>query len=109
MKRYRTAPNANVLVFAAVLLFSLVLPAFPAFVGGEQIADDCKRNASVMYVVGVADGLVLNKSYRHCMPPTLTGAQLDAVVCKWLHEHPEKWHFTASSLIRRAISDAFPC
>ncbi|MGO9047704.1 MAG: Rap1a/Tai family immunity protein [Xanthobacteraceae bacterium] len=44
-----------------------------------------------------------------CEPSQVTGEQLIAMTIKYLSDHPEKLHFTASSLILDMYTKAFPC
>lgn len=39
----------------------------------------------------------------------ITNGQLVKVVTKWMNDHPENLHYSASSLVANALQDAFPC
>jgi hypothetical protein len=44
-----------------------------------------------------------------CVPDGVTGSQVNDVAMKYLAEHPQQRHFSAPSLIAKALSEAFPC
>jgi hypothetical protein len=46
---------------------------------------------------------------RWCMSDGITYTQAIRVVIKFLQEHPEELHLSASGLVSNAFSDAFPC
>ena len=55
------------------------------------------------YILGVWD--VTNSSYNK--PKGTNSKQVCAIVAKFLKEHPEKWHLSASDLIIMAFVKAF--
>jgi len=59
----------------------------------------------VMAIIDVFDRL----GVIDCVPRTATGNQVMDVAKKYLADHPEKRHFSAWSLVRDALRDAFPC
>jgi hypothetical protein len=75
--------------------------------GGENI-DTCQS-----YLMGLLDGekAVLNILNVHllCVPRDVTIDQVRLIVVREGQKHPEKLHYTASSLVYSAIKHAFPC
>ena len=67
----------------------------------------CGRRAG--YVAGVFDAYYRTARQKDCTPDTVTLGQLQAVVEKYLNNHPEDWHFSANSLILNAVNEAWPC
>ena len=65
--------------------------------------------ASSVYVMGVSDALIAVKPNLFCVPPGITVDQERAVVVKYLRDHPETWHYSASSEVGVALKKAFPC
>jgi hypothetical protein len=47
--------------------------------------------------------------HRACPPPGMPLGQEIDVVKRFLTAHPEKRHFSASSLVIDALAEAFPC
>jgi hypothetical protein len=58
------------------------------------------------YVLGVSDTL---DDHVFCLPGATTKAQVVAIVEKYLNDHPERWQYTANSLIADALETDFPC
>lgn len=46
---------------------------------------------------------------RTCPPEEVTYGQAQKIVIKYLNDHPETLHQSASVLVLKALSDAFPC
>ena len=44
-----------------------------------------------------------------CLPDRVQIGQLLRVVKKFLQDNPNTLHFSASSLVKRAVADVFPC
>ncbi len=44
-----------------------------------------------------------------CLPGNVTQGQVHAVVAAYLNAHPTDWHLPATSLVRDALMEAFPC
>jgi hypothetical protein len=59
------------------------------------------------YIIGVSDAL--SGEGLICSSEHVTVGQTQAVVSKWLQEHPADWHLSAESLVKNALVDAFPC
>ena len=64
------------------------------------------------YIIGVADAFSCNdgafRFYWH-PPVKATREQVTKVVVKWLNDHPEDHHFSAASIVARALQNGFPC
>lgn len=59
------------------------------------------------YVTGVADTL---SGTVFCAPDRTSAVQIEAIVKKYMADHPEKWNaVTSPALIASALSTAFPC
>jgi hypothetical protein len=97
-------------------LFLMMAISSQAFaLSGNEIYQSCKDSDKnekwgfcVGYVVGVFEQARDSKE-KICVPPKATESQLGRVVTKWLEKNPDKLHFSASSLVRTALIDAFPC
>lgn len=63
------------------------------------------------FIRAISDVLQSNQLYglKVCIPDKSTAGQQTDVVVKWLEDHPGDRHFTASSLVVLAFSNAFPC
>jgi hypothetical protein len=57
------------------------------------------------FTFGVAESL---NGVLYSLPSGATGAQVNAVVEKYLKEHPEKWNWNARMIIAAALAEAFP-
>ena len=58
------------------------------------------------YVIGVADA---TDSIIWCAPEHITQGQIAKVVAKYLGNHPEKLHLSATSLVIESLISTFPC
>jgi hypothetical protein len=92
------------------------------FLNGNSLFDQCqgedaagqrerdyKTGLCTGYVIGVADAL---HETSFCVPGGPTGvsaAQLRDVVKLYLHDHPERRHYSADSLVTDALKEKFPC
>jgi hypothetical protein len=63
------------------------------------------------YLEAVAEATAWeNVPYRACLPPNNVEAwQLMDIAIQYLQKHPEQRHSAGSSLVARALSEAFPC
>ncbi len=50
-----------------------------------------------------------NSENFFCLPPGITNNQAIMVIVKYMKEHPEKLHISASALILVALRKNFPC
>jgi len=46
---------------------------------------------------------------RFCLPKEVTNGQIARIFTKFLEDHSEKLHFSASLLFIEALRNAFPC
>jgi len=108
-----------------VLLFSFNQAAALSFLSGSELLERCeahlsetgsvaKGNTCYGFVVGIEDAqdtfTALGKmSPLWCSPDEVSAGQLIRVVTKYLREHPESLHRSASSLVANALGFAFPC
>ncbi len=44
-----------------------------------------------------------------CLSGNVTQGQVNAIVAAYLNAHPTDWHLPATSLVRDALMEAFPC
>jgi len=90
-----------------------------AAITGNRLAESC-RNADqnlewgfcvgfVLGVLGTTNDLSSVSKREICVPPEAVQSQVARVVAKWLDDNPEKLHFSASSLVRAALAQGFPC
>ena len=115
----------KILKLSAVLLWFAALPATASnnFISGNSLHSDLvawtniQENRAtggeevegvrgISYVMGVSDAL---SGQAFCITSENTAGQLAAVVRKYLEDHPDRWQFTASSLVVDALHQAFPC
>jgi hypothetical protein len=107
----------------AILLLTLTTSQGVAdtgsFVGGNDLYEACRSDYSgdfgkcIGYVQGIADAAatLANSGDAKCLfaiPRGVTAGQIRDVVVKWLTDHPQDRHYTASSLAISAFIDAFP-
>jgi hypothetical protein len=105
----------------AVLVASLPLSAARGeFQSGNNLWQLCNNKTTdfgcIMYIEGVADVLIPIwgkggdfAGWRGCLTKDVIGSQAHDVVIKFMREHPERRHFTASSVVAQALAEAFPC
>lgn len=68
------------------------------------------RSTADLQAAGMLEGFVAGAISPHdCLPDGVKLGQLVAVVNKYVRAHPEDRHYSASSLVRRAVDIAFPC
>lgn len=61
------------------------------------------------YIIGILNSnSTANKKFV-CFDGALSAYQISAVVAKYMQDHPEQWNELASTLVKRALSQAFPC
>ena len=84
-------------------------------VSGNELAQSCRGQESnsrwgfcVGYVVGVIDQARDTKE-DFCIPAEAIQSQVARVAAKWFDSNPDKLHFSASSLVRAALNESFPC
>jgi hypothetical protein len=101
----------------ALLMLATATSPTTGFVFGRELYEWCKessRPTCITYVMGISDELVSLQATgklkkRYCSPAQVTGGQLADVVLRSLHDHPERQHLPAASVVSYALIDAFPC
>jgi len=98
------------IIFAAVFLLSPT-SAFSAkgFVTGDDLSSKCSINSPMCigYITGVSD--IMSTNGDICLPNDATIQQIVDTVAKYLSDHPERRHYSASSQSGIALMQAFPC
>ena len=90
-----------------------------AYYDGSKLLQLCESDsagecgACVGYIVGIVDShdtmVKVTEVPMFCQPENATAGQLVKVVTKYLNEHPEDLHYSASSEVYGALMEAFPC
>jgi hypothetical protein len=98
------------ITFAAVFLLSPTV-AFSArgFVTADDLSSKCSVNSPMCmgYVTGVSD--IMSTNGDICPPNNATVQQIVDIVARYLTDHPERRHYSASSESGIALMQAFPC
>jgi Rap1a immunity proteins len=78
-------------------------------VTGDDLSSKCSINSPICigYVAGVSD--IMSTNGDICLPSDATIQQIVDTVAKYLSDHPEKRHYSASSQSGIALMQAFPC
>lgn len=106
-----------------VLISLFASPVWAAFENGNELHEACKNDQSfdnksffdstycAAYIIGVADVVATENvyGYKVCFPRNVSSGQVQDVVKQWLANNPHERHYTASSLVAAALSEAFPC
>jgi hypothetical protein len=106
-------PMSRYLVAALIGMSSISVNAR----SGSELLRMCESGeltADWGYCVGFVRGVVDQHSEaglkrQFCVPPAAYESQLAKVAFKSLKDHPERLHFSASSLVRAAMAESFPC
>lgn len=101
----------KIIVILVILLF---LPAFSSadYCNGMKIMkhvdskDSVSKSLTIGYITGVVDAF---NEVLFCIPYGVTIGQANEVFIKWMREHPERWHESASILILAALKEVWPC
>ncbi len=108
------------ILWTGAFLFALTMSA-NANVTGNELKQKCDAPDNsipawycLAYMTGVLDTIrgadgVGDKKKIFCVPDTVTGQQLLAMLRKYLADHPERLHFAASSLVADMYAEAFHC
>jgi Rap1a immunity proteins len=115
----------QIMALTTLMTFATVTPGFCdiKFMGASQLLKNCTANkndpafyeyeaACTAYVIGVADAFSCDDSifrFSWRPPAKVTREQVVKVVVKWLNDHPEDLHFSAASIVARALQNGFPC
>ena len=115
------------LVAPAVMAMAVAVPCVaqdPTMLGymaGNGLIKGCtsvvqRDNAlCIGYIIGVSDAMQAAQAtggalfgWQACLPPSATAEQVTEVSVRFLIAHPEAQQSSASGLIAKALSDAFP-
>ena len=83
-----------------------------SYMTGNKLYEECTSqdySFCLGYVMGVSDALNATKPNFFCAPLSVKANQELAAVVKYLRDHPETWHYSASSEVGVALKKAFPC
>jgi hypothetical protein len=111
------------MIFGGLLAAILVSGAAFAEISGNELFDRCRQSpadeivaatACIAYTEGVADAMLDNQrhavhGFQACFPRGAGIRQFRDIVVQYLEEYPAQRHLLASSLVAKALSDAFPC
>lgn len=104
------------LKFAAILAMCVMPTTASAFFldgnsvyGAATGNNEMDRNASALYLMGVADSIQSLMPNVVCIPGNVTGQQVNDIVIRYLGANPESRHAPASDVAVLAISLSFPC
>ena len=101
-----------------VFMLFMGSPAWADFNNGNTLLTICNEDNAVFwgncggYIEAVSDVLshgVAIAGRKACPPGQATGGQVRDIVVRFLVNHPEERHFSAESLVAKALSEAFPC
>jgi len=103
--------------FAPALLTAIValpVPAMAGFNTGNEVVTACKQDRfgyCLGYTTGLVDAITNEPGTKGqiCLRESLTAGQVRDVLVKWLDDNPGKRDYTASSIARVALQEAFPC
>ena len=98
------------LLFAALFLLSPTFAfAEKGFVKADDLFSKCSSSSPLCagYIAGVSDIMSTNDDI--CLPSHATIQQVTDIVVKYLSDHPERRHYSASSEAGVALMQAFPC
>ena len=113
----RVALLVAVLVLALASAPSANAAANPILVSGNDVKAFChsesprRQGVCFGFAIAVAEIVAIEPvaGWRACFPGEVTRGQYDHIMVKYLDDHPEKLHLTATSLAARAFAAAFPC
>lgn len=90
----------------------LAMVAHADFLSGNDLLEKmtdkgmAARMVALGYVVGVSDA---SYTYAHCMPKDVSSKQANDVVLQLLERNPSMRHYSAESLVVKALSETWPC
>lgn len=79
------------------------------------LAQECAGHKSLSldgcggYIFGASDAVAAAGVICRPDNPTTGNLQTEAIVRKYLRDHPEEWSFLGSYVITKALKEAFPC
>jgi hypothetical protein len=96
------------LIVAAVLAVSMVGTAQAKPTTGNDLMQHCIA-APDSFCAGYVGGVIDTSYALFCFPPEVTKRQIINITIMYLHDHSEKLHLFAPSLVIKAMRAAFPC
>ena len=99
------------IVFLCLVFFNHYLLA-GGFVSGNDLHHAYSESPpyALGYVIGIADAYSSDSLKFLCLTPSVTKGQINDVVKKYLESNPQVRHFSASSIVWNALSEAsFGC
>lgn len=100
-----------------VMMMLFASPARAIFYDGNDMHELCNNGGvsgsdfCMAYSAAVSDVLEdypIN-GWTACVPRTVRLSQIRDIVARWLANNPQERHYTANSLMARALAEAFPC
>jgi hypothetical protein len=93
------------------------------YVAGEKLTEECtsvvQRDGALCfgYILGVSDAMQAAQAsggavvfgWRACLPPSTMAKAVRDVAVHFLIAHPEVQQSSASGIVAKALSDAYPC
>jgi hypothetical protein len=102
------------LMIIACVMWSGSAFAAQAFFTGDDLLNQCNGKdysyaigVCIGYVMGVSD--MLSTSGTICAVQHFSASQMGDIVIKYLRDHPERRHYSASDEIEVALKNALPC
>jgi hypothetical protein len=71
--------------------------------GTGSVQDMVPGSIGIGYVIGVVD------SFENCIPQHVSRGQVIDIAFRYLDAHPEERQFSASSVVKVAVAEKFPC
>jgi hypothetical protein len=112
----RQASIISVFIFSTILVASTLSKAEEKsakdWSGNDWIqhySEDKTQNKLVAMMMALDVAFKFNKQANVCPPQESNGAQILAIVEKYMKDHPEVWHYRAQPLIAAALRESFPC
>ena len=97
------------LIFAVVLAVSMVgIAQADHLTTGNDLMQHCVASPD-SFCAGYIGGVIDTSHALFCFPPEATKRQIINITIVYLHDHPEKLHLFAPSLVIKAMRAAFPC
>ena len=116
------------LTLILVALLTATTVANAGFSTGEKLLKFCTADKNGPqgvcsgYIIGIVDAQQTAKSvegkdeyvnkhlgYRWCLHKKITQGEVMDPVIAWLKVNPKKRHFTATSVVSKALQESFPC
>lgn len=98
---------------AEVMSGSSLLLECQEFTGQASFRDNPSANTCHSYILGGHDMIqefeARNQTTYYCGPQTPDTYQLALIVKKFLQDHSNSLHYSASSLVMSALSEAYAC